>query len=408
MKKTLFTLVFINFFSTIFCQHYMPRIGGCSLNEDRKPSSYFALYNSSGNPELDAFLSREVFVLRNFFQVSPSFYVFDDSDGANAYAMKNIENSQYPDGTTIFGLKLISNEFQEYSSGTTLPLIIAHEFGHILDYKTKATGIESGKIPELFADYMAGCFLFYRSYQIYTDGQNVLKSFYNKGDDHFFSPTHHGTPNERVSSVMAGYNWLRSISRPGIYISPYQAIAAAKNYLQSNFGFGIKQSNNYTSRNDLYAISSNKDNNQEYHPLAYQPKNSTIGNDTKSSKKLKPLAYNKSEAKIIEEIKCKTIKKPIETTLEYDIYTYVVTVENNNEIPIKLTLGGLSIGYYENCNERRDIILVGDGIQKENIHFEPNEKKIITLTKKLYKNFHKCPCVLDSNGTFPVKAEMDF
>jgi hypothetical protein len=43
---------------------------------------------------------------------------------------------------------------------------MAHEFAHIVDFKF-GTGL-SGKHKELFADYLAGCYMYFRSVEFKT------------------------------------------------------------------------------------------------------------------------------------------------------------------------------------------------------------------------------------------------
>ena len=80
---------------------------------------------------------------------------------------------------------------------------MAHEFGHLAQYKQGFR--ESGKRPELHADFMAGWYLSLRGRYAWTNLMPTLKLFYELGDYQFNSPTHHGTPDERLAAARAGF-----------------------------------------------------------------------------------------------------------------------------------------------------------------------------------------------------------
>jgi hypothetical protein len=205
---------------------------GCRANIDAKPSDDFIMTEFSGNPQLDNFLNREVNILRRFFETNPSVYYYQDEPGAeNAQAMSRVENYSYPSGTVILGVHMVTKEFGYSTSGTTIPFVLAHEFAHIVDFNNDITTGYETRIAELFADFQAGCFLYFRSFLTYTDIRAALQSFYLKGDYEFNNPDHHGTHEERLNAVLAGYNWLKSKARPGVYIGVNDAIEAAKEYL---------------------------------------------------------------------------------------------------------------------------------------------------------------------------------
>ncbi|MBV8252359.1 MAG: hypothetical protein JO154_07100 [Chitinophaga sp.] len=237
--KNVFSIIHIVLL-TICASPSRAQSNGCTStlainNQGGLPSQHYIMSNFSGNNQLDMFLNREVNVLRNFFGVNPGvFYFQDDPAAPNALAMPVIESYNNPSGTIILGLNLASREFGISWSGTTIPLILAHEFGHILDYNMQALPNYDTKTKELFADFMAGCFLFYRSTLTYTDINAIVVSFYSKGEYDFNNPNHHGTPDERRNALTAGYNWLKSVSSPSVYVSPKDAIVAAKAYLNSN------------------------------------------------------------------------------------------------------------------------------------------------------------------------------
>jgi hypothetical protein len=190
--------------------------------------------NYSGNPNLDYFLTNEYNKLVFCFGVKPnSFYIIEDGY-PNAYASSTISNNSLPDGTIVLGLKLTNQECSSSQSGTcvAMAVIMAHEFAHILDFKNNFVSVQ-GKKKELFADYMAGVYLHTRELTFaYTDIREAAFSIFSKGDTDFNSPQHHGTPQERMNALLAGYEFSRQKVARGIYnISVYEAMNSAKAYL---------------------------------------------------------------------------------------------------------------------------------------------------------------------------------
>jgi hypothetical protein len=80
--------------------------------------------------------------------------------------------------------------------------IMAHEFAHILQFDKESE--LSGKARELHADFMAGYYLGKKSYFAPTNVRAFAVSLFEKGDYAFRSPSHHGTPQERVNAMVAG------------------------------------------------------------------------------------------------------------------------------------------------------------------------------------------------------------
>jgi predicted metalloprotease len=89
--------------------------------------------------------------------------------------------------------------------------VCAHEFGHILQYKHKLLSIVNAGQPsvkrgELQADYYAGYFagLQKRNRPDYPAAVVALTQF-NFGDTRYSDVQHHGTPSERGSAVVRGF-----------------------------------------------------------------------------------------------------------------------------------------------------------------------------------------------------------
>ena len=189
------------------------------------------LYKTSGNQQLDYWHYGEYNNLVQKFGVYPDIYYYTDSQGANAYFTKQITNSQFPDGTIAIGFNLINKEFANSptNSGVSIAIIMAHEFAHCVDAKYNVYSTHTYK-SELFADYLAGCYLHLKSLTVGEYYINeVANSFYSIGDYAFNEPGHHGTPEQRRSCLMAGYYFSKSKVGTGYQLS--EAISNAKYYV---------------------------------------------------------------------------------------------------------------------------------------------------------------------------------
>jgi hypothetical protein len=106
----------------------------------------------------------------------------------------------------LFGLRLLQEEISASPvGGNALVMIMAHEWGHILQFQRGVA--EPGKGMELSADFMAGWWLGMKAvWRVpMLDWATAARSLFGKGDYEFNSPRHHGTPSERVSLMTRGY-----------------------------------------------------------------------------------------------------------------------------------------------------------------------------------------------------------
>ena len=105
--------------------------------------------------------------------------------------------------------------------GLGMGFLLAHEFGHMFQFKMVDDQPEKlgndTPVNELQADVLAGYWAAIRiQEQREEQGQsreweNANKDYYLKaagslGDYAFFSPSHHGTPQQRYAAVKKGYN----------------------------------------------------------------------------------------------------------------------------------------------------------------------------------------------------------
>lgn len=222
--KTKILLLFLLWVVNVFGQ-------GCFLGNN--PTSVENLTKSSGNLQFDNINNREYELLSSIFGIRPDFYYLYDFGMPNAYATSRISNPNLPDGTVMLGFSLIKEECFNSPSGTcsAVPIILAHEFAHILDFKF-GTGL-SGKYKELFADYIAGSYLYHRANRIgHLNIQEVATSFFSKGGYDFNNPNFHGTPQERYNCLSAGYVLAEQYSRQGIFLTREIVMNSAIQYVR--------------------------------------------------------------------------------------------------------------------------------------------------------------------------------
>jgi predicted metalloprotease len=150
------------------------------------------------------------------FKVNPGFAFYDDHRTPNAFATPR---TVLPDsrGTVLMGMRLFGQCMSNHhDDGMTVIAICAHEFGHLhqmqSDYNARLTRLDKTVKPvELHADFLAGYFLAGRKEEhpdldLHTVGAN----FDRMGDTDFNSPQHHGTAQERIAAITAGYRFGRS------------------------------------------------------------------------------------------------------------------------------------------------------------------------------------------------------
>ncbi|MCR9261496.1 MAG: hypothetical protein NXH95_17390 [Pseudomonadaceae bacterium] len=178
---------------------------GCMLSAGIGSNPFDGVLGSSGNVGVDRLFQREGEFLLRSFPVIPYGYFLRDDNAPNAFASSKSINRNGPHGTILFGIRLLTEEFErDGGAGFAIPGIFAHEFAHIFQF---SSGFQAPTpIMELHADFLAGWYLARRSQipGIWTDVRPALQSFFEKGDYAFNDPSHHGTPNQRLAAVQAG------------------------------------------------------------------------------------------------------------------------------------------------------------------------------------------------------------
>ena len=178
---------------------------GCSLARGVAATSETTA--RSGIGKLDRALIAEVKKVDQIFKINPGYRFLRDDDRPNAYATPDTQVTG-TSGTVLLGLTLMANELQTEYGGAAIAGIAAHEGGHILQFKSPEIRSRlSGPTAqgfELHADFLAG-YYFSRTGRTEKSLVTFAESLFSKGDYQFNDPDHHGTPQQRVASMRAGY-----------------------------------------------------------------------------------------------------------------------------------------------------------------------------------------------------------
>lgn len=178
----------------------------CSLDQSFDTDA-IRHFSSSGDDQLDRSLIAELLKVNRVFNVNPGYRYFDDERSPNAFAFKKslIDGTR---GTVFFGVELIYSELSESYGGAAIAGIAAHEAAHVMQfYSAFAKRLVQGETAreiELHADYLAG----YYFGAIGRSDRSIDAfgaSLFSKGGYDFNDPQHHGTPDERLEAMHAGY-----------------------------------------------------------------------------------------------------------------------------------------------------------------------------------------------------------
>jgi predicted metalloprotease len=120
----------------------------------------------------------------------------------------------------LLGVGLLKHEIERFGglgpASLAINVIIAHEFGHIVQYKAGLSLADEAWQIEPHADFLAGWFLGERYGKVLSDDQPYLFhpvdmeaaviTMSEKGDTNFNKWDHHGEPAFRAAMVRAGYD----------------------------------------------------------------------------------------------------------------------------------------------------------------------------------------------------------
>ena len=186
-----------------------------------------------GDPHVDQLIIQELHFLAQCLGVHPAFYFFDDAGGHNAYSTEVSLRDQSADGTVVFGRGLHQDQMLSSLGGTNVPIILAHEFGHTVARKFHLE--LPTKENELFADYIAGGYMFYRNRDFKSvDMQSAFRAFFNMGDNDFTSSSHHGTPESRTRCLRQGYLDAAAAGNQGHDLTLQDGVNLGSAFVQNN------------------------------------------------------------------------------------------------------------------------------------------------------------------------------
>lgn len=142
------------------------------------------------------------------FGERPGFGYYDDGDDLNAIATSATAVNG-TGGTVAFGRNLLDEQLRIDPVGISVVAICAHEFAHILQFRTHLSNRLLDRYPgycrELHADYLAGFYLYWFRKQHDSDLQGVGRAWEEMGPSRFTSDLTHGTSEMRLDSIQQGH-----------------------------------------------------------------------------------------------------------------------------------------------------------------------------------------------------------
>ena len=196
-------------------------------------SEYKNMLQSSSNIDLDKTTAEELSFLASTFQVTPTFYYYDEGQTKNAFnSSKSIAGSQSKFGTIGLGLNLIREQISLGGSLTTIPIILAHEFAHTVARKYSLS--LSDKQNELFADYLTGVYLYHRNIKFKsTDLNSIFSSFDKMGNNDFNNVANHSSSLNRNKCLKQGYNDCKNNSKQNASSTLEEEVALGVIFIKS-------------------------------------------------------------------------------------------------------------------------------------------------------------------------------
>jgi hypothetical protein len=164
-------------------------------------------FASSGSAQIDNAMIAELKKILNVIPINPGFkFIADPSPNAFAVQESIVAGTQ---GTVYIGLNLINSEFyRSETGGVAVAGICAHECGHIYQFQNgyrEYLASTTAKLMELHADFIAGLYLGRDKSHSKQQVEVFAQSLFSRGDYGFNTPSHHGTPQQRVAAMRRGY-----------------------------------------------------------------------------------------------------------------------------------------------------------------------------------------------------------
>jgi hypothetical protein len=160
--------------------------------------------------------------LAELFGTRPTFLYYDDEAEGRPNALAS------NDGRILFGNKLLTDMLARDNGDYAVMAAIAHEYGHMLQFKKVDHEVLFGNLPcfctELHADFLAGFFI--RRFRSLFEGADIqaVGVAWDAWDKHSCT---HGTREQRLAAIETGY----SFGDPGRRRSIDDAFAQGAEYL---------------------------------------------------------------------------------------------------------------------------------------------------------------------------------
>lgn len=174
---------------------------------------------------LDSVIYAEVDKLEKYFNIDVDFYFLLEAAGPTAFY--TTECNDNCGGSVVLGYNMLIEQMVESEGLKTIKGILAHEFAHAVQRSFDWT--EPGKNPELHADFIAGYYIGDTYGYSEEELGPIYYAFASMGDDNFFSPTHHGTPVERLCAFFEG-----NYAANNLDMTMKNALSFAYSYVRQN------------------------------------------------------------------------------------------------------------------------------------------------------------------------------
>lgn len=185
-------------------------------------TAFYRIKEFPNNPSLREEVGSYLTFFGNLFEVQPAFSIYDDSDFKQALAFRR-ELIPGKFGGILFGRRLLEELSSEKDLRySVLPMILAHEFGHILQLKMNCDRVFStwrtGSSRENHADYLAGWAISRLQIQLPTLNVAAMRSFLSRNASDSNTPwwwsvgggRRYGTSYFRTTSFSNGLKFLET------------------------------------------------------------------------------------------------------------------------------------------------------------------------------------------------------
>lgn len=207
---------------------------------------------SNSGTAYDSQIRAEFATQRTFFQLPAVNLLFINDCSPNAYADPRTRN-------ILLGINLTRSTLDAYRNQATsfftlLPLyaILAHEFGHQIQFANGWFSNADGVVQEeLEADMWAGFYVGVKGLSSGFQVKQTMEQFYNLGTNDFGNPSWHGTAYQRANAFTDGLLAADEFSQGKIG----NTFASVRSRLQELVAIELRypndQSPGFTSKSDI-------------------------------------------------------------------------------------------------------------------------------------------------------------